>query len=164
MKGLSSVISRRLDELGIDLPEMAPRGNYSIGRTTGSTLYVSGQGPIGEDGTLRGTVGSDVTLAEAKAGARTAAIHLLAAARAALGDIDRVRSVLNLTVYVRAAEDFTDHSAVADGCSDLFAEVFGTGGLAARAAIGVSTLPFDLALEVTAVFEVEPETVTGSAA
>jgi enamine deaminase RidA (YjgF/YER057c/UK114 family) len=150
------VISRRLEELGIELPALAPRGNYSIGRAVGSTLYVSGQGPIGDGVTLRGTVGKDVSLDEAKAGARTAAIHLLAAASEALGGIDRVRSVLNLTVYVRASAGFTDHSVVADGCSDLFAEVFGDEGLAARAAIGVSSLPFDLALEATAVFEIEP--------
>lgn len=150
------MISQRLEELGIELPALAPRGNYSIGRTVGSTLYVSGQGPISDGMTLRGTVGTDVSLDEAKAGARRAAIHLLAAASEAIGDVNRVRSVVNLTVYVRAAADFTDHSIVADGCSDLFADVFGDAGLAARAAIGVSTLPFDLALEVTAVFEIGP--------
>lgn len=141
---------------------MAARGNYTLARSSGELLFVSGQGPIGATGTLRGTVGADVSLDEAKHGARDAGLHLLAAAAGATGDVDRIRSVLNLTVYVRAADDFTDHPIVADGCSDFFADVFGEDGLASRAAVGVSTLPFGLALEAAAVFELTTPALVSS--
>jgi enamine deaminase RidA (YjgF/YER057c/UK114 family) len=80
------------------------------------------------------------------------AINLLAAAAQTVGSVDRISSIINLTVYLRAAADFTGHVRVADGCSNFFAEIFDGAPLTARAAVGVVSLPFGIPVEATAVF------------
>ena len=147
--------SERLQRLGIEMPAMAPKGRYALAAVTGSTVYVSGQGPIDAAGSmLAGTVGADVSVEAAQAAARLVAINLLAAAAQTLGSVDRIGSVLNLTVYVRAVPDFTEHVRVADGCSDFFAEIFEGAPLPARAAVGVASLPFGIPVEAAAVFAI----------
>jgi enamine deaminase RidA (YjgF/YER057c/UK114 family) len=102
-----------------------------------------------------GTVGREINLDEAKAGARLAAINVMAQAAAALaGDLDRVNRVVKVTGFVNAAPDFTQHPEVVNGASELFAEIFGEAGRHARAAVGVSSLPRNVAVEIEAIFEV----------
>lgn len=147
--------SEHLQRLGLELPVIAPKGRYALASVTGSTIYVSGQGPIDAAGSmLTGTVGGDVSVAAAQAAARLVAINLLAAAAQTMGSVDRLGSVINLTVYLRAAPDFTEHVQVADGCSDFFAEIFDDEPLAPRAAVGVASLPFGIAVEAAAVFAI----------
>ncbi|MCU1668360.1 MAG: putative translation initiation inhibitor, yjgF family [Blastococcus sp.] len=148
--------SEQLRRLGIELPALAAKGQYGLASVTGSTVSVSGQGPIDASGSvvLTGTVGADLGVDDARAGARLVAINLLAAAAQTLGSVDRISGVLNLTVYVRATADFTEHVRVADGCSSFFAEIFPGAALPARAAVGVASLPFGIPVEATAVFSI----------
>lgn len=124
-----------------------PAGNYCEVLQWEGLLFVSGHGPV--DGDTVGLVGSELTLAEGYACARSAALNCLTSIRDRVGSLDRVDRLLSLTVYVRALPDFERHPEVADGASDLFAEVFGAErGRATRAAVGVASLPFALPVEL----------------
>lgn len=151
-------IEARLQSLGIVLPQVAaPAANYVPYTVSGTLVILSGQLPM-EGGKPRyiGRVGEGISLEEGKNCARLCAINLLAHLRAACGgSLDPVRRVLRLGVFVNAAAGFTDHPQVANGASDLMAEVFGTEkGAHARAAVGVAGLPFGVATEVEGLFEI----------
>jgi enamine deaminase RidA (YjgF/YER057c/UK114 family) len=152
------IIADRLQSLGIKLPDLpAPKGIYLPAVLHNGTLYLSGQGPLLEDGTLaKGIVGQDVTLEDAKFHARRTGMVLLAAAQHALGSLDRVERVVSVLGMVNAAPGFGDHPKVINGCSELFVEVFGETGRHARAAVGMGTLPENITVEITAVFAVKP--------
>ena len=121
---------------------------------TGNLVYLSGAGPLSPDGQLpAGKVGADVSADEAAEHARVVALNLLAVLRAELGSLDRVVRVVKLLGMVNATPDFTEHSKVVNGCSDLLVEVFGTGH--ARSAVGVGSLPFGMPVEIEAIVEVE---------
>lgn len=144
----------RLLELGIELPPLpAPVGNFVYSRSAGGLAYMSGQGPLLEDGTMAtGKVGRDVGADEARAHARRTGLVLLAAMRAEFGSLDRVRSVVKLLGMVNATPEFADHPKVIDGCSDLLVEVFGAErGSHARSAVGVGSLPNGITVEIEAV-------------
>ena len=150
-------ISQKLQELGITLPTPAvPQGAYIPWVVTGSLLFISGQITMGPNGLeYVGTVGQNISLDEGKRAARLCGLNLLAQAAAALhGDLDRVKRVVKLTGFVNAAPGFTQHPEVVNGASDLMAEIFGEAGRHARAAVGVSSLPRNVAVEVEAVFEI----------
>ncbi|HEX2028125.1 MAG TPA: RidA family protein [Nitriliruptorales bacterium] len=145
----------RLRELGIALPEPpAPAAAYLPWRDGGKLVFTAGQLPLVE-GTLArtGKLGADLDTSDGADLARTAAINLLAVLRAATGDLDRVRAV-KLTVFVAGVPDFTEQHLVANGASDLLAEVLGDDGVHARSAVGVPSLPLDSPVEVEAVCEV----------
>jgi enamine deaminase RidA (YjgF/YER057c/UK114 family) len=149
-------ISARLTTLGIKLPVPAsPQGAYVPWVKSGSLLFISGQITMGEKGLeYVGTVGNEITLEEAKRAARLAALNVIAQAASALdGDLDRITRVVKLTGFVNAAPGFSLHPEVVNGASDLFAEIFGDSGRHARAAVGVSSLPRNVAVEVEAVLE-----------
>jgi enamine deaminase RidA (YjgF/YER057c/UK114 family) len=147
----------RLQELGIELPPpFAPVGNFVPCRISGNTLYVSGQGPAGPDGLVKGKVGRDLTVEEAAAAARLTGLNLLSVMRAELGSLDRVTAILKLLGMVNCAPGFNETPAVINGCSDLLVEVFGDAGRHARSAVGMAELPFDIAVEVELVAEVRP--------
>ena len=150
-------IAARLNDLGIKLPTPAmPQASYLPWVRTGALLFISGQLPIGAMGLeYVGIVGGDINLEDAKRAARLAGLNVIAQAAAALdGDLDRVRRVVKVTGFVNAAPGFTQHPEVVNGASDLFAQVFGEAGLHARAAVGASSLPRNVAVEIEAVFEV----------
>ncbi|WP_122465354.1 RidA family protein [Brevundimonas lutea] len=149
-------IDARLAELGIDLPEPAKAvANYVPWVKTGNLVHVSGQLSNDASGGLKGTVGDDVDLETAKAGARMCGVNLLAQIKAACdGHLERVVRVVKLGGFVQAAGDFTDIPLVINGCSDLMVEVFGDKGRHARSAVGVYRLPLGFAVEVDAVVEV----------
>lgn len=151
-------IEKRLKDLGITLPPPpTPRGAYVPGVLHNGTLYLSGQGPILEDGSLAtGLVGKDVSLEDAKFHARRTGMVLLAAAQNILGSLDRVERVLNVLGMVNAAPGFLEHPKVINGCSELFIDVFGEAGRHARAAVGMGTLPENISVEITAIFAVKP--------
>lgn len=145
---------QRLVQLGIELPLVAPpAASYVSAVRTGNLVFLSGAGPVADGQLPIGKVGADVTTEEAAGHARQIAINLLAALREELGDLDRARRVVKLLGMVNAAPDFTEHSQVINGCSDLLVEVFGSGH--ARSAVGVGSLPFGMTVEIEAIVEVE---------
>lgn len=149
-------IRSRLASLGIALSAGAgPVGSYVDAVRAGNLVFLSGKGPRRADGSLaKGKVGTDVSVAEAYAHARSAAVALLSALHAELGDLERIRRVVKVLGFVNAGPDFHEHPAVINGCSDLLIEVFGDRGRHARSAVGVASLPFGITVEIEAVVEV----------
>ncbi len=146
----------RLKEMGIALPEPpSPVGAYVPYVRSGDLLFISGQIPL-QGGELihRGKVGAEVSLEEGQACARLCFLNALAQARAALGDLDRVRRVVRLTGFVTCAEGFTDQAAVVNGASELSVELFGEAGRHARLAVGVWELPLGASVELEVILEV----------
>ena len=153
-----SEIEAKLAKMGIDLPSTPhPIANYVPGVQTGNLLYLSGMGPSArEDGTTPlGRVGADMNTEEGYEAARLTGINILARIKGEIGDLDRVRRVVKLLTMVNSAPDFTEHPAVANGCSDLLAEVFGDKGRHARSAVGVAALPNGIPVEIEVIIEVE---------
>jgi enamine deaminase RidA (YjgF/YER057c/UK114 family) len=151
-----NAIEERLAQLGIVLPSTPkPIANYVPFVQVNDLLYLSGQGPrLGPREFAHGRVGTDVTAEEAYQHARLVGIQLLAAAKDALGDLNRVRRVVKLLGMVNAAPDFEQHPQVINGCSDLFVEVFGELGRHARSAVGMGSLPNQITVEIEAIFQV----------
>lgn len=149
-------VAARLKELGIDLPAPAAAvANYVPFVRSGNLLHIAGQLSNDASGGVKGTVGADVSLDQAVAGARMCGVNLLAQMNAALdGDLDRVVRVVKLGGFVQAGPDFIDIPKVVNGCSDLMVEVFGDAGRHARSAVGVYKLPLGFAVEVDAIVEV----------
>ena len=145
---------RRLEELKITLPKAPkPVANYVTSVRIGDILYVSGHGPAPVEGmkTL-GKVGRDLTPDEGYQAARQTGLSILATLRETLGSLNHVERVVKLLGMVNATEDFRDHPRVVNGCSDLFVEIFGDSGRGARSAVGMASLPGDIATEVEAIF------------
>jgi len=154
---MAGQIESRLNELGIVLPDApAPAANYVPTVRTGDLLFVSGQVAKTDEGLIVGTLGDGFSVEAGQAAARICGLNLIAQAKAACGgDLDRVRRVVKLVGFVHATSDFGNHPAVINGASDLMVEVFGDKGRHARSAVGSSSLPFGIAVEVEAIFEVE---------
>ena len=153
---MASRIEARLRELKVALPEaVAPVTNFVPCVLAGSLLFVSGQ-ITSWNRELRyvGQVGREVSLEDARAGARLCALNVLAQAKAFLGDLDRVERIVQVQGFVHSADGFTQHPAVINGASDLFVELFGDAGRHARFAVGTSSLPFGASVEVAAVLAV----------
>lgn len=150
-------IEARLAGLGVTLPEAgAPAANYVPFRRSGDLLFTAGQLPL-RDGKLAATglLGRDLDTAAGREAAKLCAINVLAQAKAALGDLDLVRRLVKITVFVASAPDFTEQHLVANGASDFFVAAFGEAGRHARSAVGTASLPLNAAVEVEAIFEVE---------
>jgi enamine deaminase RidA (YjgF/YER057c/UK114 family) len=147
----------RLQELGVDLPApAAPVAAYVPCVRTGNLVYVSGQVPsVDGKPTHLGHLGDDVDLEAGRAAARTCAVNVLAALKAELGELSRVRRVVKVTGFVASTPGFTDVPKVVNAASELFGEVFGDAGRHARAAVGVAALPLGVPVEVEAIVEVD---------
>lgn len=146
----------RLKELNIELPGApAPAGNYVPAYQSGNLLYLSGAICLVKgEMTHTGKVGESRDLAYAREAARVCALNLLAVAKSALGDLDRIQQVVHLGGFVNAVPGFPDSPAVINGASDTMAEILGERGRHTRAAVSVTGLPKDSTVEITAVFEV----------
>lgn len=146
----------RLAELGIELPRaLPPNANYVPFRMLGDALYLSGHGPRRPDNTYRqGLLSAPDQIPNAYEDARLAGLNMLATMKLALGQLNRVQSVVKLLGMVRSAPDFRQHSKVIDGCSDLFVSVFGERGRHARSAVGLASLPHGMTVEIEAIFHV----------
>jgi enamine deaminase RidA (YjgF/YER057c/UK114 family) len=148
---------RRLIELKLELPPAPkPVAVYRTLVIAGNLAYVSGHGPLKSDGTMMtGRLGADLDVPAGKAAARQTGLAILATLRAQLDSLDRVSRLLKMLGMVNAAPDFRDHPAVINGCSELFAEVFGPDkGIGARSAVGMGSLPGNIAVEIEAIFEI----------
>lgn len=147
----------RLEELGIELPApQAPAANYVPAVRTGNLLYLAGVGPAkrADGSVLMGKVGAELTLEEGYEAARLVCLNIISRLKAEIGDLDRVVRVVKLLGMVNATEDFGEHPAVINGCSDLLVEVFGERGKHARSAVGMQSLPFGIPVEIEAIVEI----------
>jgi enamine deaminase RidA (YjgF/YER057c/UK114 family) len=150
-------IDQRLKDLGIELPEPSkPGANYLPYVRTGDLLFMTGQlSQWNGERRFIGKLGREYRIEEGQQAARLCALNVLAHARAALGgDLDRIVRCVRVAGYVNGVPEFTGHSQVMNGASDLFVQIFGESGRHARMAVGVSALPYDVAVEVEAVLEV----------
>ncbi len=151
-------IERRIKDLGLTLPPSppAPAANYVLTVQTGNLLFVSGHGPH-NDGTVKmtGKLGRDLSLNEGYQAARSTGLNLLASIREAIGDLNRISRIVKVTGMVNCTEDFADCPKVINGCSDLFAEIFGEAGKHTRAAVGMQSLPFQWPVEIEMIVELK---------
>ncbi|MFN0092027.1 MAG: RidA family protein [Acidimicrobiales bacterium] len=144
----------RLAELGLTLPEPPkPIGSYVTFVRAGSLGFTSGHGPAGPEGLVTGKVGAELDLEAGAAAARLTGLNLLATLRRELGSLDAVARVVKVVGMVNCPPSFTQHPAVINGCSDLLVEVFGDAGRHARSAVGMGSLPMDMAVEIELVVE-----------
>jgi len=156
-KTMAGQIEARLAERKIELPKAAiPVANYvPVVTTAGNLAFVSGQVTIWNgEFRYKGRLGQEFKVEDGQAAARLCALNVVAQLKTALGDLDRVKRCVKLTVFVNSTDDFTDQPKVANGASDLMVEVFGDAGKHTRAAVGVNVLPLNVAVEVEGVFEI----------
>ncbi|MEE4601979.1 MAG: RidA family protein [Desulfobacteraceae bacterium] len=150
-------VEARLKKLGIDLPAaITPVANYVPAAKTGNLIFLSGHGPLKEDGTLiTGKVGADLTAEQGYETARRIAIGLLGTLKAEIGDLDAIKRIVKLLGFVNCTAEFADQPNVINGASDLLVEVFGEKGKHARSAVGTNALPFNIAVEIEMIVEIE---------
>lgn len=151
------VIEKKLAAMNIALPaSVLPAANYVPYTISGNMVFISGQLPM-KDGKAQdiGKVGKDFTTEQAQQTAKLCGINILSHLKAACGgDLDRVKKCVRLGIFVNSAAGFTDQPKVANGVSDMMVEIFGDAGKHARFAVGVSELPFGVAVEVDGTFEI----------
>lgn len=148
----------KIKELGLVLPPAPkPMGVYKPLVVAGNMVYVSGHGPLLPDGKLiTGRVGADLDQQGGYNAARQTGLAILATLRAGLGSLDRVKRIVKTLGMVNSTPDFPNHPAVINGFSELFAQVFGPdNGVGARSAVGMGSLPGNIAVEVEAIFELQ---------
>jgi enamine deaminase RidA (YjgF/YER057c/UK114 family) len=145
-----------LDELGIELPApFLPAADYIACRRVGDLLYVSGHGPMRDGRAVYvGKVGADLDIEGGARAAELTMLNVLASIKANLGELGQVTGFIRLSVFVNATPEFTMHHLVADGASKLLTKVYGPGAAHARFAVGVASLPFNIATEIEAIAEV----------
>jgi enamine deaminase RidA (YjgF/YER057c/UK114 family) len=146
----------KIQSLGLELPDVAnPLGSYLNASRSGNLLHISGGLPIMGDEKYLGKVPDEVDTDTANKAARLAMLTRLAVIKSELGSLDRVARVVSVSGFVNAAPDFTDHPKVVNGASDLLVEIFGDIGKHSRTAVGCSSLPLGVAVEVALVVEVK---------
>ena len=147
----------RIKALGIQLiTPTAPIANYVKSVRVGNMVYLSGHGPDKPGGGLvTGKVGAGLTAEQAKDAARLTGISLLSTLKAAIGDLNKVKRIVKVLGMVNAAPTFEQHPQVINGCSDLLVEVFGENGKHARSAVGMGSLPMNIAVEIEMIVELE---------
>jgi enamine deaminase RidA (YjgF/YER057c/UK114 family) len=151
---MGTAIEDRLDDLGLSLPSAAaPAANYLPFARYSDLIFISGQLCTGPGGVaIKGKLGDTLALADGQQAARLCALNILAQAKAALdGDLERIGQIIRITGFVASAPGFTDQHLVINGASDLLVEVLGERGRHSRAAVGMASLPLDVAVEIDAV-------------
>ena len=149
---------QKLKDLGIKLHELSiPKANYVHAVRTGNLIFLAGKGPSNEKGeSIKGKLGKDLDIDEGYAASRLVGVRQLSVLKAELGNLNKVKRIVKVKGMVNAIPEFTDHPKVINGYSDLMVEVFGDRGKHARAAVGMGSLPSNIAVEiemVVAVFE-----------
>jgi enamine deaminase RidA (YjgF/YER057c/UK114 family) len=147
---------RHLQSLGIALPEAPnPIATYVTAVISGNMLYVSGHGPADIDGVKSGKVGEALSIDDGRLAARATALNVLATMKSKLGSLDRVVQLVRTFGMVNAAPDFTEHPKVINGYSDVMVQVFGEdAGKGVRAAVGMASLPSNIAVEIESIWEI----------
>jgi enamine deaminase RidA (YjgF/YER057c/UK114 family) len=147
----------RLTQLGLTLPAVpAPAANYVNAVRTGNLMFLAGKGPIKPDGKfMTGKIGEDLSIEQGYEAARLTALAQLAVLKSELGDLSKVKRIVKVLGMVNCTPYFIDQPKVMNGYSDLMVEVFGEKGKHARSAVGMCSLPFNIAVEVEMIVEVE---------
>ncbi len=147
----------KLKELGVELSNpSSPVANYVNVVRSGNLLFLSGKGPLKNDGNyIKGKVGIDLTIEQGYEAARLTGINQLSVLKSTLGNLNRVNRIVKVFGMVNCSSEFTDHPKVINGYSDLMVEVFGQKGKHARAAVGMVSLPSDIAVEIEMIVEIE---------
>lgn len=154
---MAGKIDARLKELGIDLPKAAaPVANYVPWVVSGRLVFISGQGPMGPNGiAFKGKLGRDLEAEEGQKAARLTALNVVAQLKEAVGgDLDRVTRCVKILGFVNSTPEFNQQPTVINGASDAIVEIFGDAGRHARSAVSAPSLPFDIAVEIEAIFEI----------
>jgi len=148
---------KRLTELGITLrPPGKPIANFVTAVTVGKLVFLSGHGPVMENGEyMKGKVGADLDVAQGKEAARLTGISLLGALKSHIGDLNKVKRLVKVLRMVNATPDFDQHPQVINGFSDLMVEVFGENGKHARSAVGMGSLPMNIPVEIEMIVELK---------
>ena len=138
------------------IPPSGPVANYVNAVRAGNLLYLAGKGPLKADNTyVTGKVGKDLTIEQGYEAARITAINHLAVLKKELGSINKVKRIVKVLGMVNCTEDFKDQPKVINGYSDLMVEIFGDNGKHARSAVGMNALPFNMAVEIEVIVEIE---------
>jgi len=151
-----SAIDEKLSALGIHLVDPPrPVARYRTCVKVGDMAFLSGHGPILEDGTaITGCVGRELDLEQGQKAARQTAINMLSTLKAELGSLDRIKRVVKILGLVQCTDDFHDQPGVMDGCSELFYALMGEQGIGVRSAIGCNSLPGNIAVEIEGIFQI----------
>ncbi len=147
---------QKLIDMGIKLHKLSiPKANYVHAVRTGNLIFLAGKGPSNENGeSIKGKLGKDLDIDEGYAASRLVGIRQLSVLKAELGNLNKVKRIVKVKGMVNAISEFTDHSKVINGYSDLMVEVFGDRGKHARAAVGMGSLPSNIAVEIEMIVEV----------
>lgn len=149
-------ILEKITALGLTLPTVpTPVAAYVNCVRTGNLLFLSGGLPIDGETKVLGKVPTDVSIDEAKEGARMIMLNRLAVIQEAIGSLDKVKQIVTLTGFVNSEPDFYGHPQVVNGASELLLEIFGEKGKHSRTALGVASLPLNVAVEINMIVEVE---------
>ncbi len=154
---LAQDVEKKLKDLKIELfKPAAPIATYTKAVRVGNLIYLSGHGPGKADGTtITGKVGKDITLEQGYQAARQTAVSMLSTLKAEIDDLNKVKRIVKVLGMVNCTDDFKDHPKVINGFSDLLVSLYGEKGLHARSAVGVNSLPNNMAVEVEMIVEVE---------
>ena len=154
---MSGLTEKKLEQMGVTLPKPPkPAANYVPFTMSGNMLTISGQVTMGKDGLeYVGKLGQDLDVEQGKEAAKLCAVNILAQAKEALGELDRITQVIKIQGFVNATSEFEEHPQVINGASDFLGEALGDRGKHARAAVGMNSLPFGVAVEIDAVIEFE---------
>ena len=155
----TNLIEEKLKSLGLELPTLpVSKGIYKRCLTDGHQLFVSGHISVNTDGTpITGKLGKDLTDEEGKMAARQCGLAMLVAIKEHLGSLDKVKRVIKLLGMVNATPEYEKHPMVINGCSELFAQIWGEeNGIGVRSAVGTGSLPGNVAVEIEALFEIKP--------
>ena len=150
-------IEYRLKKLGLVLPQASnPQGSYTNCVLTGNLLFVSGKGPVaGLTDIPKGKLGREFTVAQGYEYAKLTGLDILAAVKIELGSLDSISRVVKIQGFVNATENFEEHPKVLDGCSDLFAQIFGEKGVHTRSVFGATSVRGNLPIIIDSIFEIE---------
>ena len=147
----------KLKKLGIELMIPSdPVANYVNTVQSGNLLFISGKGPLKKDGEyIKGKLGYDLSIDQGYDAARATAINLISTIKSAIGDLRNVKQIIRVNGMVNSASNFTDQPKVINGCSDLLVEVFGDRGKHTRVALGMNSLPMNIAVEIDIILEIK---------
>ena len=149
-------VEEKVQELGIELTiPNQPNNNYVHAVQSGNLLFLSGSGPISDKKVITGKVGADLSIEQGYEAARLTAINQLSVLKTQIGDLNRVERIVKVLGMVNANSSFAEHPKVINGFSDLMVEVFGDRGKHARSAIGVASLPRDIACEIELIVQIK---------
>jgi enamine deaminase RidA (YjgF/YER057c/UK114 family) len=154
-------VEQKLSELNLSLPILpTSKGIYKRCLEVGNLLYVSGHVSINSDGSsITGKVGQDLSDDEGKAAARQCGLAILSSIKDHFGSLDKIKRVIKILGMVNSTPDYTDHPVVINGCSELYVQLWGDdNGKGVRSAVGMGSLPGNVAVEIEAVFELKPPT------